>query len=296
MLAARDGQDLPRFAIVALAAAGATVGVETLAYDELEPKLVARALRSGLAQRVLRREAERERGDVWSIGRRLTHDLRNPLGCIVTTAEMLKEILAEEAPAHVEFVNSILESTGEMLELINRVHFMAKASAQPRPPERCAMDGIVQAAVDRLQREISRRGAAVHVPEEWPEITGVRPWLEVVWANLLANALRHGGDPARIELGWEEQEGGYRFWVRDEGPGVPPERIPYLFTPFHQLHLRHGGGIGLSIVHRLVTLHGGRVGFEPSARGGARFFFTLPAVGPATPSSASTAAAAGHAR
>ena len=275
-LNACDGVGLPRWGIVVLGADLLQPGVEAVSLPELEPRLVARALRSSVAQRALRRDWARERGDVWTIGRRLTHDLRNPLGCIVTTAEMLKEILATEAPAQLPFAESIVESSAEMLELIDRVHFMAKASAQPRAPEVFDMEAARQAAIDRLQREITQRGAVVTAPEDWPEIRGVRPWLEVVWGNLIVNALRHGGQRPRIETTWRRDADEWRFEIRDEGPGVAAERLEHLFTPFHQLHRRHGGGLGLSVVRRLVELHGGRCGHEARTGGGATFYFTLP--------------------
>jgi signal transduction histidine kinase len=272
-----DQAALPRWAVVAVGEVASTLGVEVVAREDMEPRLLARALHSSLAQLTLRRQWARERGDVWTFGRRLTHDLRNPLGCIVTTSEMLKEVLADEAPEQTDFVEPIIGATAEMLELINRLHFVAKASVQPAAPEVLDVEATHQAAIDRLQREITRRGARVQAPEVWPEVRAVRPWLEAIWWNLIANALRHGGEPARVETGWNRDGEDWVFWVCDEGPGVPPERENQLFTPFHRLHTRHGGGIGLSIVHRLVEMQGGRCSYERRGTGGARFEFTLPA-------------------
>lgn len=275
-LAATDVQGLPRWGVVVVGAASEEPAVEVLAVDELEPRLVARALRSCLSLRKLRRELERERGDVWTLGRRLTHDLRNPLGCIVTTAEMMREMLAVESPEQAPYIETIVDGAAEMLELINRIHFMTKVSAQPRVPERIDMDGVRQAAVDRLQREITRRRAKVTAPESWPEVYGVRPWLEMVWGNFLANALRHTGESPRIEMKWQRERTAWRFEVCDDGPGVPSDRTGLLFVPFHRLHEQHGCGLGLSMVQRLVDLHGGRCGYEGGGGRGATFYFTLP--------------------
>jgi signal transduction histidine kinase len=275
-LLTQDNRKLPRWAVVLVGVADGPVGAEAISWDDFEPRLLARALRSSAGQLALRRKLARERGDVWTIGRRLTHDLRNPLGCIVTTAEMLKEVLQDEIPTQAALIDPILDATTEMLDLINRVHVMAKASAQPREPERFDMEAPLQATIERLQREITRRRAKITTPEVWPEVAAVRPWMETVWWNLVANALRHGGDPPEIEAGWRREGDEWVFFVADAGPGVQADRLKHLFTPFDQLHQRHGGGIGLSIVHRMVELHGGRCGYATRSEGGAVFSFTLP--------------------
>jgi signal transduction histidine kinase len=290
-----DGRFLPRWAVVVIGADSAPIGAEAVVFDDVEPRLVARALRSSCGQLMLRRRLARERGDLWTIGRRLIHDLRNPVGSIVTSAEMLREILEEEAPAHRPILDPVFDSTGEILDLLNRIHFLTKASALPSPPETFDMEAAHQAAIDRLQREITRTRATVDAPENWPEVYGVRPWLEAVWWNLLANALRHGGSPARIETSWRRDGDHWVFTVTDRGPGVPPERLAHLFVPFDRLHQTHGGGIGLSIVHRLVELQGGRCAYSPRPGGGSAFSFTLPArvtSAPAVTSAAVTTASA----
>jgi signal transduction histidine kinase len=119
-----------------------------------------------------------------------------------------------------------------------------------------------------------------------------------VWANYLVNALKYGGRPPRVELGFGElatpipgakrdgkrrigEPAQIRFWVRDNGPGIAPEDQARLFTPFTRLDQvrAKGHGLGLSIVRRIVERLGGQVGVEshgvPSQ--GSEFFFTLPA-------------------
>ncbi len=72
-----------------------------------------------------------------------------------------------------------------------------------------------------------------------------------------------------------------RFWVRDNGPGIPPEDQRRLFTPFTQLDQvrAKGHGLGLSIVQRIVERLGGQVGVESVVGQGSVFSFTLPAAG-----------------
>jgi len=108
-------------------------------------------------------------------------------------------------------------------------------------------------------------------------VPGVLAWLEMIWWQLLLNALKHAGPKPRIELGWETRRDSLRFWIRDQGPGVPDALRGKLFQEFDSLHAKPSvPGLGLSIVQRLVDLQGGACGHEKPEHGGACFFFTLP--------------------
>jgi K+-sensing histidine kinase KdpD len=220
-------------------------------------------------------ENARLRGDLLTVARRISHDLRTPLGGIVVASEMLKEILAENKPSRASLTAPIFDSTEEIKKLIERVGFILKASASPVSKEPVKMDEVVFRVLQRLESKIIKKNAVVAEPPSWPEVNGVFTWLEVVWCNLLVNALQFGND--RIELGWQKEKNEMRFWVCDNGAGVQKERLKKLFQPFHSLHEPDAAhGFGLSIVQRLMQLQGGRCGYEPSLEGGSRFYFTLP--------------------
>ena len=223
----------------------------------------------------LLRENARLRGDLLTVAHRVSHDLRTPLGGIITTSEILKENLMEESPSSAGLIAPIFDSAEDMAKLIERVSFILKASANPPAKERLKMGETVFRTLQRLESRILKKSATISEPPAWPEVTGVFSWLEIVWGNLLANALQYGKN--RIELGWREENGEFRFWVRDNGGGVAPEKSAVLFQPFHALHETDTvGGLGLSIVQRLVELQGGNCGYESLSAGGTLFFFTLP--------------------
>jgi signal transduction histidine kinase len=228
-----------------------------------------------IAQDRLWRENARMRGDLLTVARRFSHDLRTPLGGIIATSEMLKEILAENGPSRAPLTAPIFDSAEEIKKLIERMSFILKASASPVSKEPVKMGEAVFGMLQRLESKVIKCNAVVSEPPAWPEVDGVFSWLEVVWWNLLANALQFGKD--RIELGWQEEKGGWRFWVCDNGAGVPVEKRGKLFQPFHLLHEPDAApGLGLSIVQRLMELQDGRCGYEPRLEGGSRFYFTLP--------------------
>lgn len=227
---------------------------------------------------MLETENARLRGDLLTLARRISHDLRTPLGGIVSASEAVKEILAQYDPPAVPLANSLLSSVDEMTQLIRQVSFLARASADPQPKTPVHMVEPVFIALQRLESRILKREAVIKEPSSWPVVPGVAAWLEMIWWHFILNALKHGGQKCHIELGWSEQKDSLRFWIRDNGPGVSAVLEGKLFKEFHFLHAAQDvPGLGLSIVQRLVDLQGGTCGYEKPEQGGALFFFTLPA-------------------
>lgn len=221
----------------------------------------------------LRAENERLRGDLMTMAIRASHDLRTPLGGIVTSAEVLKEILAENQMP-VVLTQAIFDSVDDMTRVIKQISFITRASGNPLPKEPIRMNGPVAAARQRLESRILKKQATIVEPASWPEVNGVGLWLEEVWWIFLANALQHTTDKPRIELSWLKENGGCRFQICDDGGGVPEIIRPGLFRPFHLLNKSSGTrGLGLSIVQRLVELQGGQCGYEPQPNGSSFYFF-----------------------
>jgi signal transduction histidine kinase len=231
-----------------------------------------------VTQEQLLRENARLRGDLLTVAVRVSHDLRTPLGGIVNTGELLKDILTEKEPAAAELTDSLFTSVDEMSKLIGQIRFVTKASAEPKPKERVNMAEIVAGVLQRLESRVLKKSATITEPNSWPEVNGVADWLEFIWWNLVANALQHAGEKPQIELIWRQEKDGFRFQVCDSGGGVPAEVRAKLFQPFDSLHQPDSTyGLGLSVVQRLVDLQGGNCGYEPNSKGGSCFFFILPA-------------------
>ena len=268
---------LPRWAIVVLGGDLASAELtETVPAGEWNLPLLTRVFRSTVLQHELLGENLRLRGDLKTVARRISHDLRTPLGCIHTTSDMLPDLDAASLAA---MGGVIRQSSHEISQIIDRTSFVLKATADPLPAAPVEMGLLVDVVLRQLEPVIKETRAAVQQPATWPEATGVAPWLQVIWWNLLQNALRHGGAGAKVRLGWERTGGSYRFFVADGGVGVAPERQAGLFLPFEQLHAARTTGLGLSVVHRLISLQGGRCHYEKSPENGTCFSFTLPAAG-----------------
>jgi signal transduction histidine kinase len=268
---------LPRWAVVILGGEITAGGFEVVPLEECTAPVLKHVFKAAVAQFELSQENARFRGDLHTMGRRISHDLRSPLSGIFTTAELLQEILSEQSPEDVALITPLFDSCQSELRLIDRVSFLLKATVEPKPKERLDMGRIVWAARQPVERQLMKKGATLTEAEAWPEVDGVPAWLEVIWGNLISNAVAHGGASPKVDAGWAETHSEWIFFVDDDGPGVPEEKRPLLFQPFHRLHQRSSShGLGLSIVQRLVDLQGGRCGYERLPAGGNRFLFALP--------------------
>lgn len=238
--------------------------------------LVARVLAAATDGHALLRENARLRGDLRTFGHRVAHDLRTPLGGVLTTAEMLAEILALDSPPNAPLVQPIVESAEGLVRTIERMSFFAKALSSHEAPQLLDMGSVFWNAYQQLEGKILAAGGSLTHARDWPKVQGHAPWLEAVWRNLILNAVQHGGPAVRIEAGWSPEGAANRFWLCDSGR-VAEARRASLWVPFHQ---RSGAGsphgLGLAMVERLVSLEGGRCGFETRSDGSSCFYFVLP--------------------
>jgi signal transduction histidine kinase/DNA-binding response OmpR family regulator len=233
-----------------------------------------------MRQQTIELQARNE--DLNAFAHTVAHDLKTPLGVIIGYADVLMgdfaELLAGEEEA-VYYLQAIAKNGRKMSNIIGELLLLAEIRRTEVQREQIDMAIVVSEALQRLTFLIEETHAEIALPDTWPKAAGYSPWIEEVWVNYLSNGIKYGGQPPRLELGAEAQDGGFvRFWVRDNGPGVSPEDQTRLFTPFTQLEQVRvtGHGLGLSIVRRIVEKLDGVVGVKSEAGKGSTFSFTLP--------------------
>jgi len=177
----------------------------------------------------------------------------------------------------------ITQNARKMSNIIGDLLLLAEVRSKDMELKPLDMASIVAEVRQRLSDVIEQSQAQIALPaaSAWPVTLGYAPWIEEVWVNYLGNALKYGGQPPYIEVGAETQpDDRVRYWVRDNGPGIPPEDQARLFTPFTRLDQVRvkGHGLGLSIVRRIVEKLGGQVDVESQPGQGSVFSFTLPGV------------------
>jgi signal transduction histidine kinase len=211
----------------------------------------------------------------------VAHNLKEPLAVFAITSNLIASIPDTSNKKFNEYMGQMGLTAQEMKRIINGLLLFARVNQAEAPVSAMDMERVVAHVQVRLDHLIRQQQARIVLPELWPLAIGYEPWIEEVWANYLSNGLKYGGRPPTLELGATTGTGNIvRFWVRDNGPGVPPAIRQRLFTDNHHV----GGlkdpenGLGLPIVQRIVEKLRGEVGVESEPGAGSCFFFSLPAV------------------
>ncbi|GAB4266773.1 sensor histidine kinase [Deferrisoma sp.] len=224
-----------------------------------------------------RREQEiRERVD--HLLRVLGHDLRTPLTAVLGYGQLLDERLDKETPEKLREMVAVLRRSAEGLRrLAEGMLEYAALGREGSPLGPVVLEPLLRTVEAELADPIVRSGAAIRY-RGLPERVWGRP-VEVgrVFRNLFENAIRYAqpGVPPEIEVAGEGEDRGFHvISVADNGRGVAPEDRERIFGLFEK-GPGGGTGLGLALVHRIVTGYGGRVWVEPGEEG-SRFYVTLP--------------------
>jgi signal transduction histidine kinase len=172
------------------------------------------------------------------------------------------------------------EQGHKMLKIVDELLLLSRIRKEDIKPETIDVKAIVREAVNRLNRQFEDRKATFEIPEKWPVVMGHPQWIEEVYVNLISNAIKYGGNPPKIMMGSEKMSNGlHRFWVQDNGNGLPAKLLEKLFTDFERLGKKNveGHGLGLSITKRIIEKLGGQVSVssENIPGKGCIFSFTL---------------------
>ena len=203
-----------------------------------------------------------------------SHELRTPLTSLRTNLEVLGSPRKLPAGDRERLRRDLVAQLEELTELVGDLVELAR-DGEPtgEPVEPLRLDELVEAAVER---------AARHAPQVTFEselepcvVTGERGPLDRAVSNLLDNAAKWSPPDGTVEVRLRDGE----LTVRDHGPGIAPEDLPYVFDRFYRSAAargRAGSGLGLAIVRHVAEGHDGRVSAEPAADGGALLRLALP--------------------
>ena len=232
------------------------------------------------AERSLKRSAaelRRANDDLESFAYAASHDLKAPLRGIEHLAIWIEEDLKGTADAEVQENLSLLKSrVRRMASLIEALLQFSRIGRREYPAEPVDIGKMIGDIVELLSLP---EGFEVTVAKQMPPLVTQKPPLELIFRNLIGNAVKHHDRPSgRITVEWRDLGDDIEFSVSDDGPGIDPEFQEKIFGMFQTLKPRdevEGSGMGLALVKRAVEHHGGTIRLD-SRRGvrGARFFFT----------------------
>jgi PAS domain S-box-containing protein len=226
------------------------------------------------------RQAVQARDEVLAV---VSHDLRNPVGTIVSAASLLLNLdpTPEKRREHLLAVKRSAERINRLIRDLLDVARLEVGTLPVHPgpfhAERLLHE-VLEAHRPRAEgREIN---LMANVPTRVPRAWGDRHRVIQALTNLVENALRETAPGGEITLGLQPAPdgAGIHFFVSDTGPGISPENQERLFDRFWQVSRksRTGAGLGLSIVKGVVEAHGGVVWVESEVGKGSTFWFSLP--------------------
>jgi signal transduction histidine kinase len=288
-----DSADLPNRAEMRLRKTGRAIGFTLSHIHDDDDRMVGATLFFKDLTRVEQlEERERLRDRLATLGEMaaaIAHEVKNPLASIEVMAGVLKRQLPNEGEA-LETLNDIIKEAKmansivvEVLEFVRPIQLQV---------ERAALDDVLKDSITLAEGKM-RRGAVsigMHIAPEVPPLLADPHQLRQLFSNLLANAFEALGGEGHVEIrgtlipGEEEPAGATEptapqvvVEVRDNGPGIAPDDLERIFSPFFTTKPQ-GTGLGLAIVRKVVDAHDGHID-AVSARGhGATFRVTLPVV------------------
>jgi two-component system sensor histidine kinase MprB len=201
-----------------------------------------------------------------------SHELRTPLTSLRTNIEVLASERTLPAGERERLLTDVVEQLSEMTTLISELIDLARGEQQAAEPEEVRLDLVASEAVERARRNRPAVTFTTNLQES--TVQGVPSTIERAVANLLDNAAKWSPPGGDVEVAVRDGE----ISVRDHGPGIEEEDLPYVFDRFYRSRSargRPGSGLGLAIVRQVAVAHGGEVVAEPADGGGTRMTLRL---------------------
>ncbi|HSG45321.1 MAG TPA: GAF domain-containing protein [Anaerolineales bacterium] len=228
-----------------------------------------------------RKELDSLREDLTSM---IYHDLRSPLANIVSSLDVIADMIPEEERETVLSILKIAEnSTDRIQRLVSSLLDISRLESGQPVADQAAVETLplirnVLKDVEPVARG-RRQAFDEELPDELPAIWADEDMARRVLINLVENACKYSPMDSTVTVGAKAEDGWMHFWIRDQGSGVPPSEQDHIFDKFTRIsgQSKTGGlGIGLAFCRLAVQGHGGRIWVESEKDKGSTFHFTFP--------------------
>jgi signal transduction histidine kinase len=209
----------------------------------------------------------------------VSHDLRAPLNATMINADFVLQLIDEgDTGQAAEVASRIQDNVRHMSDMVTGLLKLSRSGRTALKVRTVDTRELVDSLLEDLE-DLRQTETEVRVGD-LPAVQGDAVLLRSVFQNLIMNAVKfsRASNPPRVEIEWCEDGAEAFFRIRDNGVGFDPAKAEKLFKVFSRLHRQkdyEGTGVGLAIVQRIVSRHGGRVWAESKPGEGASFCFTL---------------------
>jgi two-component system, OmpR family, sensor histidine kinase BaeS len=215
----------------------------------------------------------------------VAHELRTPLTVLKSELEAVQDGLMQVSS---DTAPQLLQQVDLLTRLVQDLRLLTLAEGGELALQRApvSLDELVRATAAGFASRAAAQEVRLEVDAQPVRAVVDRERLQQVLMNLLDNALRHAPRGTRVRVSLAATEDAARFDVRDQGPGIPADRLSEVFERFYRLDGARGrdaggSGLGLAIAKAIVELHGGSVAAFAEPGGGARFEVRVPLGGEA---------------
>ncbi|MFN4218364.1 MAG: ATP-binding protein [Candidatus Bipolaricaulia bacterium] len=210
----------------------------------------------------------------------VSHDLKEPLRTMAAFSQYLLEDYADKLDDEArDYLHRINRSSLRMRNLIDDLLRLSSIGTRQETLEKVYLSEVFEQIKEDMKSRLEN--VSLQLPKTMPIIIANRTRMIELFGNLISNAIKYNDKAEkRVEIGWTQQGGFYRFYVRDNGIGIEEPYLEKVFELFERLNPRgddyESTGAGLAICKRIVEEYGGRIWVESKVGEGSTFYFTLP--------------------
>lgn len=215
-----------------------------------------------------------------------SHDLRNPLGNIITLASFIEQEGEENlTPNQKNYLDAIINSGRHMLELLNNLLDVSRieSGAMHLQLKHGLITDIIQQSINenKLSAEKKEISLEFSIADNFPQSNFDAIQIQQVLSNLISNAIKYSHNKTHVEINADIQNNSIVVQIKDQGQGIPLAEQSKLFMPFSRTSVKstngeQSTGLGLTIAKKVIEAHGGSIWVNSIVGQGSTFCFSIP--------------------